>query len=61
AITRAAKLTWPVLQFVNNRFKDGKSFQPQWAPGPLLKSYERTSPKLGFPRNTDSLCPGCVK
>ena len=30
-------------------------------PGPLLKSYERTSPPLGFPRETDSLCPRCVK
>jgi uncharacterized radical SAM superfamily Fe-S cluster-containing enzyme len=34
---------------------------PRWAPAPLLKSRERSKPALGFPRETDSLCPGCVK
>ncbi|MCC7343448.1 MAG: radical SAM protein [Deltaproteobacteria bacterium] len=61
AVVRSAKIAWPVFQFLNGKFKDGKSFQPKWAPGPLLKSYEKTFPKLGYPRNTDSLCPGCVK
>jgi uncharacterized radical SAM superfamily Fe-S cluster-containing enzyme len=37
------------------------SFQPSWAPAPLPKSSERTSPPLGWPRTTDSLCPTCVK
>jgi hypothetical protein len=60
-LVRTAKLAWPVFQFINRRFKEGKAFQPKWAPGPLLKSYERTSPKLGFPRTTDSLCPKCIK
>ena len=27
----------------------------------FLKSWEKTKPQLGFPRQTDSLCPGCVK
>jgi len=40
---------------------EGEAIRPTWAPGPLLKSYERTSPPLGFPRETDSLCPRCVK
>src|SRR5256885_11440923 len=31
------------------------------APAPLLKSKDRTFPQLGFPRETDSLCPQCVK
>src|SRR4029453_4157410 len=31
-----------------------------WAPGPLIKSRERTKPPLGWPRETDSLCPRCV-
>jgi uncharacterized radical SAM superfamily Fe-S cluster-containing enzyme len=61
ALVRGAKIAWPVFQFLNKQVKDGKSFQPKWAPGPLLKSYEKTFPKLGYPRNTDSLCPGCVK
>ncbi len=40
---------------------EGQSIQPSWAAEPLLKSYERTAPPLGFPRETDSLCPACVK
>jgi uncharacterized radical SAM superfamily Fe-S cluster-containing enzyme len=33
---------------------------PKWADKPLLKSYEKTKPPLGWPRATDSLCPKCV-
>ena len=40
---------------------EGEAIRPNWAPGPLLKSYERSAPPLGFPRETDSLCPTCVK
>ncbi len=61
AVVRTAKIGWPVFQFINKFFKDGKPHWPKWAPGPLLKSYERTRPNLGFPRKTDSLCPRCVK
>src|SRR5262249_15526378 len=32
-----------------------------WAPAPLLKRRERSFPPLGWPRETDSLCPACVK
>jgi uncharacterized radical SAM superfamily Fe-S cluster-containing enzyme len=60
AAVRTAKIAWPVVQFFNGLVKDGKSFWPQWAPAPLLKSYEKTRPALGFPRTTDSLCPKCV-
>src|SRR5262245_53010601 len=34
---------------------------PKWAPGPLKRAGERTSPPLGWPRQTDSLCPICVR
>ncbi|MCL2723331.1 MAG: radical SAM protein [Polyangiaceae bacterium] len=34
---------------------------PAWAPAPLIKRRDRTFPGLGFPRETDSLCPACVK
>jgi uncharacterized radical SAM superfamily Fe-S cluster-containing enzyme len=44
----------------NRRF-ERPSPQPSWAPGPLLKRRERTFPELGWPRETDSLCPACVK
>ncbi|HYP01667.1 MAG TPA: radical SAM protein, partial [Pyrinomonadaceae bacterium] len=50
-----------MFQSVNRALPEGEAIRPQWAPGPLLKSYEKTSPPLGFPRETDSLCPTCVK
>ena len=55
-----ADLGWRGLQAVNRRFPDSPSPSPEWAPGPLLKSYERSKPPLGWPRDTDSLCPRCV-
>jgi uncharacterized radical SAM superfamily Fe-S cluster-containing enzyme len=60
ALAGAARLAWPLFQSVNRRFPS-RSFQPAWAPAPLLKSTERSKPTLGWPRTTDSLCPECVK
>jgi uncharacterized radical SAM superfamily Fe-S cluster-containing enzyme len=60
AASSAASLAWNVFQAVNTRIPDSPSIQPDWAPGPLPKSYERTKPPLGWPRETDSLCPDCV-
>ena len=37
ALTAGARIAWPVFQAVNRRF-DATSFQPKWAPAPLLKS-----------------------
>jgi len=34
---------------------------PKWAPAPLIRKAERSFPTLGWPRQTDSLCPECVK
>jgi uncharacterized radical SAM superfamily Fe-S cluster-containing enzyme len=51
---------WPLVQAYNRRF-ERPSPRPSWAPGPLLKRRERTFPELGWPRETDSLCPECVK
>ncbi len=56
----AAKALWPVFKLVN-KIHQGKAIQPKWAPAPLLKKKEKTFPQLGWPRTTDSLCPGCVK
>jgi 7,8-dihydro-6-hydroxymethylpterin dimethyltransferase len=56
-----ANVGWNAFQAVNTLLPEGKSIQPKWAAEPLLKSYERTAPPLGFPRETDSLCPKCVK
>ncbi len=55
-----AEFLWRVTRAID-RFFPQRSFQPKWAPAPLLKQRERSFPKLGFPRETDSLCPGCVK
>jgi len=60
ALTGSARLAWPVFQAINRRF-EGKSFQPRWSAAPLMKSRERSSPSLGWPRTTDSLCPSCVR
>ncbi len=56
----AARAAWPLLERYGERFP-GDAVQPKWAPAPLLRKRERTSPPLGWPRSTDSLCPKCVK
>jgi uncharacterized radical SAM superfamily Fe-S cluster-containing enzyme len=60
ALSSAASALWPLVQRYNTTF-ERPSFQPKWAPAPLLKRRERTFPQLGWPRETDSLCPRCVK
>ncbi len=55
-----AQLGWQGFQAVNGRIPEAESPAPNWAPGPLLKSRQRTKPPLGWPRQTDSLCPRCV-
>jgi uncharacterized radical SAM superfamily Fe-S cluster-containing enzyme len=48
------------IQFFN-KFNPNESFVPKWSDKPLLKSWQKTKPTLGWPRVTDSLCPKCVK
>jgi uncharacterized radical SAM superfamily Fe-S cluster-containing enzyme len=60
-VSKMADLGWKAFQAVNKALPEGRSIKPAWAAEPLLKSYERTAPPLGFPRETDSLCPTCVK
>jgi uncharacterized radical SAM superfamily Fe-S cluster-containing enzyme len=43
-----------------NKYKPNPSFTPKWSDKPLLKSWQKTKPTLGWPRTTDSLCPQCV-
>ena len=59
AVTVAAKGAWVVFNSLN-RIKQNPSPTPKWSEKPLLKSYEKTKPPLGWPRSTDSLCPKCV-
>src|SRR5438445_1518972 len=59
AVTYAAGAAWTVFEKLN-RIKPNPSFTPKWSEKPLLKSYEKTKPPLGWPRTTDSLCPKCI-
>src|SRR5437867_1193401 len=59
-VSGLSDLGWRVFQAVNRRIPEGELPAPRWAPGRILKSYERWAPPLGFPRVTDSLCPRCV-
>src|SRR6476659_1734136 len=43
-----------------NKYKSNPSFTPKWSDKPLLKSWQKSKPTLGWPRTTDSLCPNCV-
>ena len=57
--TYAAKGAWVVFDSLN-QVNQKASFTPKWSDKPLLKSYEKQKPPLGWPRSTDSLCPRCV-
>src|SRR5262245_20802371 len=59
-LSLAAKGMWQVFSAAN-RIKQNPSFTPRWSDKPLLKSYQKTKPPLGWPRQTDSLCPTCVR
>src|SRR5579872_1688795 len=60
AICKTAAVTFNSIQFFN-KYNPNPSVTPQWSDKPLLKSWEKTKPTLGWPRVTDSLCPDCVK
>src|SRR5437763_5724599 len=59
AVTIGAKGAWLVFHRMN-RIKPNPSPTPKWSDKPLLKSYQKSKPPLGWPRATDSLCPKCV-
>jgi len=59
AFTYGAKAAWAAFEKLNS-IHPNPSFTPRWSDKPLLKSYQKTKPPLGWPRTTDSLCPKCV-
>src|SRR5258706_366581 len=59
AVTVAATGAWAVFSRLN-RVAPNASPTPKWSDKPLLKSWEKSKPPLGWPRTTDSLCPKCV-
>ncbi|HYP27186.1 MAG TPA: radical SAM protein, partial [Blastocatellia bacterium] len=58
-LTYVATATWFAFERLN-RIRQNPNFTPKWSDKPLLKSYQKTKPPLGWPRTTDSLCPRCV-
>ena len=58
-LTYAAQGAWAVFEKLNS-IRPNPSFTPKWSDKPLLKSYQKEKPPLGWPRTTDSLCPKCV-
>ena len=60
ALAIAADGAWQVFSRVN-QIAQNESITPKWSDKPLLKSYQKTKPPLGWPRETDSLCPTCVR
>src|ERR1700704_1407175 len=58
-VVYAAKAGWAVYNKLNS-ISPNASFTPKWSDKPLLKSWEKQKPKLGWPRETDSLCPTCI-
>ncbi|MGH9777145.1 MAG: radical SAM protein, partial [Candidatus Acidiferrales bacterium] len=60
ALCVTAGLAFDTVHFIN-RYRPNPSFTPKWSDKPLLKSFQKTKPTLGWPRETDSLCPECVK
>jgi uncharacterized radical SAM superfamily Fe-S cluster-containing enzyme len=60
AVCTTAGAAFNTVQFFN-KYRPGPTFIPKWSDKPLLKSWQKTKPPLGWPRQTDSLCPECVK
>jgi uncharacterized radical SAM superfamily Fe-S cluster-containing enzyme len=58
-LTFVAGRLFDTIQFFN-QFRPNPSFTPKWSDKPLLKSWQKSKPPLGWPRTTDSLCPKCV-
>ena len=56
----AAQGVWYVFNTLNS-IRRNPSFTPKWSEKPLNKSWQKTKPPLGWPRQTDSLCPTCVR
>src|SRR6187401_1414274 len=56
----AANGIWHVFAQLN-KINHGPAMKPKWSDKPVLKSHEKTKPPLGWPRQTDSLCPTCVR
>src|SRR5512145_174538 len=59
-LTYVARGAWVAFDTLNS-LKPGNTFTPKWSDLPLQKSHQKVKPPLGWPRETDSLCPVCVR
>ena len=60
-ITSSAERVWPLLARLEQLGGPPPAFQPRWSDTPIPRIAQKTKPPLGWPRETDSLCPRCVK
>ncbi len=60
-ITASANRVWPLLQQLNRLAPEPEPFHPKWSDSPIPRGKKKSAPPLGWPRETDSLCPDCVK
>jgi uncharacterized radical SAM superfamily Fe-S cluster-containing enzyme len=61
AVTGAAERAWPWLRRLEALAPAPEAYHPRWSDRPIPRGAEREKPPLGWPRETDSLCPACVK
>jgi 7,8-dihydro-6-hydroxymethylpterin dimethyltransferase len=59
-LTYAARGAWSVFDTLNS-IRPAAPFTPAWSDLPMQKSWQKVKPPLGWPRDTDSLCPVCVR
>jgi 7,8-dihydro-6-hydroxymethylpterin dimethyltransferase len=59
-LTYVASGAWSVFDTLNS-IKPAAPFTPAWSELPIQKSWQKVKPPLGWPRETDSLCPVCVR
>jgi 7,8-dihydro-6-hydroxymethylpterin dimethyltransferase len=59
-LTYAARGAWSIFDTLNS-IKPAAPFTPAWSELPIQKSWQKVKPPLGWPRETDSLCPVCVR
>ncbi|MGH9715072.1 MAG: radical SAM protein [Candidatus Acidiferrales bacterium] len=59
-LCKSAGVAFDSIQYFN-KYRPNPSFTPKWSDKPMLKSWEKSKPTLGWPRTTDSLCPDCVR
>ena len=58
-LSAAANAGWHLSGAASRALPERKGPTPVWAPAPLPKSRDRSTPAFGVPRRTQSLCPRC--